>query len=367
MQPVIATEHVNAEGKVVAQAQLNSEATLNSLSLDMIDLLTPKLNEWSSRDEVVCVLITGAGDKAFCAGGDIQSLYHAMTANHHAGEVVDEYPFDFFEREYRLDYQLHTYPKPVVCLGHGIVMGGGLGIFSAARHRIVTEKTRIALPEVTIGLFPDAGATWLLRNIPTHWALFMGLTGCNINAGDALTLNLGTQIVPVDQRDKVLEALLQISWHTDPKEHNVQITGTLESLSAAVVPATQLTDVPDSLSVEGTYADVAARVAQLRGINLWVDRGIQNMQNGCPTTVGIVVEQLRRAASMTLAQCFAMELTVGTHCAQNADFQEGVRALLIDKDGAPSWQFGDLESLPEAYVLSHFDEPWPANPLANLH
>ena len=120
-------------------------------------------------ESVAAVVLTGSG-RAFSAGGDIQALYRAMAANHQAGERVDDYPYDFFEREYRLDYALHTYPKPLVALGHGVIMGGGLGIFAAADFRVVAENVRIALPEVSIGLFPDAGGTWLLKQLPEHEA-----------------------------------------------------------------------------------------------------------------------------------------------------------------------------------------------------
>jgi enoyl-CoA hydratase/carnithine racemase len=144
--PVLLFEHATRSGHVLAEAHLHVEATLNSLSLEMIDIIHPALEGWAARPEVVAVLFTGAGDRAFCAGGDIQALYYAMVKNHEHGDVVDEYPFEFFEREYRFDHQIHTYSKPVIAVGHGVVMGGGLGILSAARYRLVTERSRIAMP-----------------------------------------------------------------------------------------------------------------------------------------------------------------------------------------------------------------------------
>jgi enoyl-CoA hydratase/carnithine racemase len=175
-QPVLFYEHPTASGHVLAHAHLHVEATLNSLSLEMIGLLAPMLTAWAEREDVIALLFTGAGERAFCAGGDIQALYHAIVKNHAQGEVVDDYPYQFFEQEYRLDYQIHTFPKPVVAVGHGVVMGGGLGIFSAADYRLVTEKSRIAMPEVTIGLFPDAGKTWLLLIMAPHFATFLVVT-----------------------------------------------------------------------------------------------------------------------------------------------------------------------------------------------
>ena len=161
--PVLFEELTCGNGKVVAMATLNVEKTLNSLSLEMIDLLTAQLVEWQSDDRISVVLFQGAGDRAFCAGGDIQALYQSMV-EHPGGP--NPYAEAFFEREYRLDYLIHTYSKPVMVWGHGIVMGGGLGIFGGCSHRVATEKSRIALPEITIGLFPDAGASVFLGKMP---------------------------------------------------------------------------------------------------------------------------------------------------------------------------------------------------------
>jgi enoyl-CoA hydratase/carnithine racemase len=362
--PVQLFEHPTASGHVLGEARLNFEGTLNSLSLEMIDIMSPALAGWAGRAEVVAVLFTGAGDRAFCAGGDIQALYHAMVKNHEHGEVVDDYPFQFFEREYRFDHQIHTFPKPVIAVGHGVVMGGGLGILSAARYRVVTERSRIAMPEVTIGLFPDAGQTWLLRNMPEHFATFLGVTGSHMNGADALMVGIGTHGIEQASRESVRERLCAASWQADG---HAAVQEALADLPAGEFPDAQVERLPDSLSVAGGIADAAASIAALRGGSDWIDRGIGAMESGCPTTVGIVVEQLRRAGAMSLADTFRMEMTVATHCANNHDFAEGVRALLIEKDNKPAWQFGDLDSLPQAYVDSHFVEPWAQNPLADLN
>ncbi|MDH3642679.1 MAG: enoyl-CoA hydratase/isomerase family protein [Gammaproteobacteria bacterium] len=361
--PVLLFEHETSSGHVLAEAHLHVEATLNSLSLDMIDIIHPALDAWAARPEVVAVLFTGAGDRAFCAGGDIQALYHAMVRNHEQGEVVDEYPFEFFEREYRFDYRIHTYPKPVIAVGHGVVMGGGLGILSAARYRVVTERSRIAMPEVTIGLFPDAGQTWLLRNMPRHHATFLGVTGSHMNGTDALAVGLGTHGVAIAARGEVRDLLCSAAWGGDPDE---AVGAALAALTPGEFPDSQVQHIPESLGTDGELGEVVATIEALQGSSDWIDRGIAAMQGGCPTTVGIVVEQLKRAGAMELADTFRLEMTVATHCANNHDFAEGVRALLIEKDNAPRWQFDDLASLPLAYVDSHFVEPWSQNPLADL-
>lgn len=363
---VVLTEHPLAGGFLLAEARLNSEATLNALSLDMIDILDPALRRWKDSETVVAVLLTSSGNRAFSAGGDIQALYRAMVRNHQAGERVDEYPYEFFEREYRLDYLLHRYTKPVIALGHGVIMGGGLGIFSAARFRIVSERVRIALPEVTIGLFPDAGGTWLLRGLAPHIGRFVGMTGSHLNAADALGIGLGTHNLSTGAFDSFIGKLASLAWRGEPEADGALIDACLRQLPSAELPASQLPLIPESLGAAEELGGVVESLRALAGVDPWIDRGLANLNRGCPTTVGIVFEQLRRAPALDLADCFRLEMTVATHCADNHDFAEGVRALLIEKDNNPTWQFGDLESLPDAYVQSHFAEPWARNPLHDL-
>ena len=362
---VLISELETANGCRLGHAALNVESTLNALSLDMVRSLTPALTRWSQDDSVTAVLITGAGDRAFCAGGDIQALYRAIVANHDAGSVVDDYPFRFFEEEYRLDYQIHTFSKPVITPWPS-VMTGGLGIFGASSHRIVTEKSRLAVPEITIGLFPDAGGTWTLGNMPAHWASFLGLTGSQINGADALLCGLATHAVGHDGRDSVLATLLELPWQNDADADEALVSEALDSLVPPSMPESVLVKIPErEIHRDDLAAEVAATHA-LAGASDWVDRGLKNLAHGCPTTAGIVIEQLRRVVGMSLADTFRLELTVATHCAHNEDFREGVRALLIDKDNSPQWRFGDLEHLQWDHVLSHFDEPWPEHPLADL-
>lgn len=358
--------HPTSSGHIVAEARLNNPATLNALSLEMIDHLAEALEAWAEDDRVVAVLLTGSGDRAFSAGGDIQALYRAIVQNHEQGERVEEYPYQFFEREYRLDYQLHTYRKPVLALGHGVMMGGGLGVFMAADFRVVPEKSRIAMPEVTIGLFPDAGGTWMLRNMARHQALFLGVTGASINSADAMLAGLATHAIAYSAFDTLREQLLNASWQGASEADSAVLAELLSGQPQAELPDANLSSIPEQLADAGSLTDVVAGVRSLRGSGSWIDAAVDAMENGCPTTVGIVVEQLARAPALSLADCFRMEMTIATHCADNHDFVEGVRALLIEKDNAPRWQFGDLDSLPEAYVLSHFEEPWAVNPLASL-
>lgn len=363
---VVIKERAVGQNLCVGHAELNVEGTLNSLSLEMIRILHPALQAWADREDVVGVVITGAGNKAFCAGGDIQALYHAIVANHAAGEVVDDYPFRFFEEEYRLDYGLHTYPKPVVTLGHGIVMGGGLGILGGSRYRVLTDRSRLAVPEITIGLFPDAGASWTLKNMSPHHAAFLGLTGSHVNAADGLLTGMGTHVIAHDSRQQWLDDLLGLPWSEHSPANHEMLETWLSALGEVDLAPSELAAVPERVPEFINLQAECAAIEDLAGRSKWIDRGIANLVGGCPTTAGIVVEQLRRVSTMDLADTFRMELVIATHCAQNEDFVEGVRALLIDKDGKPNWAFGSVTQVPAEHVLSHFDAPWPQNPLADL-
>src|SRR5262249_40007780 len=209
---VLLEERRTRSGYCIASATLNFEKTLNSLSLPMIEILAPQLARWAERSDVVAIALRGAGDRAFCAGGDIQALYRGMSRNHAEGREVDDYPRRFFEAEYRLDYAIHRCAKPVIAFGHGVVMGGGLGLFSASAYRLVTDRSRVARPEVTIGLFPDAGASWILRSLPAAYAAWLGMTGTHLQAADALHIGLATHSIAAGAWSQLVESMRSAGW-----------------------------------------------------------------------------------------------------------------------------------------------------------
>jgi enoyl-CoA hydratase/carnithine racemase len=354
--PLLIAERPAANGCVLGVLTLNVESSLNSLTLEMIRAMTKALGNWRSRDDLVAVVLNGRGPKAFCAGGDIQALYRSCVANQQARSQVDDYARCFFSEEYQLDLLMHQYPKPIVTLGHGVVMGGGFGLFSASRFRVLTERSRLAFPEITIGLFPDAGGSWVLKNMPLTVAAFLGLTGSQLNARDALNLGIGSHVVDHGTRDDLVPQLAELKWNARSNEANV---GLLESFLATVQTSvadleSELEAVPEWTVQLGDLASTTAALFALQGQSNWIDRGLENLRKGCPTTAAIVLEQLHRVQNMTLAESFAMELEIATRCAQLPDFPEGVRALLIDKDGQPNWRYKDFSQVPRAHVLSHF-------------
>ncbi|MFP6805756.1 MAG: enoyl-CoA hydratase/isomerase family protein [Pseudomonadales bacterium] len=370
--PVLFEERPASNGKFVAIATLNVEKTLNSLSLEMTDMLLEKLAAWRSDAKVCMLLIQGAGQKAFCAGGDIQALYRSMV-EHPGGP--NPYAELFFEREYRLDYMIHTYPKPVMVWGHGFVMGGGLGVFGGCSHRICTERTRIALPEITIGLFPDAGASVFLNNMPYYLARFMALTGCQINGQDALKVGLAEHLIPNDKKPDVVAALTDINWGDIGEENAGKLTALLAGFE-------NVTDFPDGqlsahseliqglmleCNASSVLADFERALSKIDTDDTWLQRAIDTFLGGCPTTAHIVIEQLQRTADLSLEDRFSLELTIAVQCTRTGEFAEGVRALLIDKDNRAKWQYPERDAVPTSWVNEHFVEKWTdGNPLQDL-
>ena len=356
------------DGGYVELATLNAPATLNSLTLEMIDVLTPRLEAWREDDELKCVVIRGSGERAFCAGGDIQALQGAINENHSAGEIVNNYPETFFEREYRLDYHLHCFPKPIVVLGGGVVMGGGLGLFAGGSVRVVTPKSRIALPEITIGLFPDAGASWLLGQLPTGHAAFLGLTGSHLNGADALACGLGTHAIDVDRLHQIPQRLAQQNWLDDPAANKTLAADAVKTFAAeaeVALPDAQLLRLTKDISL-GQGLDPMDAMRSQAGNSDWIDKGLATMEAGCPTSLAVVCEQLRRVRSMSLEECFQLEMVIAAQCARHKDFAEGVRALLVDKDNNPQWTYASLDEVPQHHIDAHFTAPWPENPLSGL-
>jgi enoyl-CoA hydratase/carnithine racemase len=366
--PVIFQTRDSGGGKQVGIATLNAPKALNSLSLEMIDLLDEQLRIWQSDDNIAAVVLDAEGEKAFCAGGDIVKLYHAM-AETPVGERVD-YAEQFFGREYRLDYLLHSFGKPLLCWGHGIVMGGGLGLLSGCSHRVVTEQSRIAMPEITIGLFPDVGGSWFLSRMPGRTGLFLGLTGANINAHDAVFVGLADRVLPHDTKASVLDALSGTAWSGGADDYGaVSAILRQHQLPADALPHSPVRehfDLINTLCDADSLPLLVDRITALDSDDKWLGKAVATLKKGCAQTAWLVWECQRRARQKSVREVFQMEWIVAVQCAMHADFREGVRALLIDKDGAPDFRFEDPGQLPAEYVAGFFDCPTDTHPLEDL-
>ena len=313
----------------VATVTLNRPSSHNALTLGMLETLAGWLDAWERDARVRLVVMTGAGERAFCAGGDIR----ALRANHGSEENAR-----FMATEYALDYRIHTYPKAVVALIDGIVMGGGMGLAQGARLRVVGERTRMAMPETAIGLFPDVGGSWFLARTPGHVGLYLGLAGPTIGAADAIYCGLADQYVGAAPLEP----------------------GEVERMRAAI----------DRHFAAPTVAAILAslRAEQAPGHREWAMRTAAALERASPTMLEVTFEQLRRGANLTLAECFRMELNIVHACFDHGDFAEGVRAMIVDKDRSPRWNPATLAEVDAAAVQRFFAPRWtPArHPLAHL-
>lgn len=369
-RPVLFEERPAGNGKRVAIATLNAEKSLNSLTLEMIDLLQEKFTAWEADDGVACVFLQGAGDKGFCAGGDVVALHRGSAAY---GEALpDNSAAEFFAREYRLDHHIHTYSKPVICWGNGIVMGGGIGLMSGASHRVVTASSRMAMPEITIGLFPDVGGTWFLNHAPGRTGLFLGLTGANINAADAKFVGLADRFIGHEKRDAVLAELCQTAWQQSGDKNRGLVSHVLRDFERGCIdqqPAGNVQghfDWINDITDGDDLVQIVAQISAYDGEDKWLSRAAKTLASGCPVTPHLVALQMRRGRHLSLADVFRMELTLAVNCTARGHFKEGVRALLIDKDRNPSWTPARVAEVSADEIAAFTAEPWAQHPLADL-
>ncbi len=358
-------------GKKIAIATLNAERSLNALSGNMIDLLYPQLIDWQQDDDVALVLLQGAGDKAFCAGGDIVHLYQEM--RDYVGDYAPEIE-RYFTKEYQLDYLIHTFSKPFIVWGTGIVMGGGLGMMVGASHRIVTETSRLAMPEISIGLYPDVGGTWFLNRMPEHCGLFLGLTGASINAADAKYTGLADFFISSDKKSTLIESLKTVNWgDTIALNHDKlsQVMHDIEVVSLTKSPNSNL-KAQQNLIAEVTGHDNLAKIIEAI-VNTsiddpWFNKAQRSLRQGSAISEHIVYRQLQIGKNLSLADCFKMELNLSVKAGKFGEFSEGVRALLIDKDNQPQWQFSDVDKVDVSIIDWFFESKWSEDnhPLSQL-
>jgi len=368
--PVIETKLLarNKTGEYIGVITLNKKQSLNALNLEMVQLMTACLAQWRNDNSVVAVFVDGAGDKAFCAGGDVVSMYQSMkivrTEQELPGKSKLEHPpqflSDFFSQEYSLDYCIHTYPKPIITWGGGIVMGGGLGLFAASKFAIATDTSRFAMPEISIGLFPDVGGSYFLNKMPAGVGLFLALTGASFNGLDAFDVNLASHKLSSESKHTLLT---QLTHMNEVSEEDIE--DALSALQLVDEPAFSMLEAKLQPSFNNLHAladarTLSAAVSQLANIvseknnDRWWNKALKKLDNGSPITANLVFEQLKRSKDYTLAECFRQELNIALSCSLYGEFEEGVRALLIDKDFTPKWLYQNRDDVPASLIQAHF-------------
>ncbi|MBL4661618.1 MAG: enoyl-CoA hydratase/isomerase family protein [Alcanivoracaceae bacterium] len=367
MPELIIFETIQGKHGNIARITLNNPKALNALNVEMIDAMQNALDSCENDEAIKAVFIQGVGDKAFCAGGDVVGLYRSMQAT--AAGDIPESAAGFFTKEYKLDYRLHTFSKPIISWGNGIVMGGGIGLAAACSHRIVTEKSMYAMPEVTIGLYPDVGASWFFNRMPQKIGLFLGLTGSRMNGSDAIFTKLADFFLLNEYKDELLSDLSEIEW-SDPHCDVQNVINNLTGFSHDEAPASNIRDNYDEIQYLLEHGELSAIVSNLTNIepkSKWLAFAQKGFLKGCPVTYRLVYEQIKRAKHLSLKQVFAMELIMSTRCAMNGDLQEGIRALLIDKDGKPQWSVDSVNEISDAQIEQFFTAPWSGDhPLENI-
>ncbi|MBS0467632.1 MAG: enoyl-CoA hydratase/isomerase family protein [Proteobacteria bacterium] len=357
-------------GEVLAEVRgqvglitLNRPKALNALSLGMVRDLMTVLLAWQQDPAVLAVAIRGSNKEgpfgAFCAGGDIRFV-------HQAGTVGNPELEDFFTEEYVLNHLIHNFGKPYIAFMDGIVMGGGMGISQGASLRIVTERTKMAMPETAIGLFPDVGGGYFLSRCPGRVGEWLALSGETIVAADAIAFHLADGFLPADQQAAVWDGL-GAQRFADGAAVQQWVNTKLLAAGACQVSAREQIDQYFAL------ADVPAIVAALEAAaDDWARATAATLRKRSPLMLHVVLEQIRRARTMSLADDLRMERDLVRHCFYlrpgQSETLEGIRALAVDKDQKPAWNPARIEDVPRELVQDFFKSPWPvhAHPLAAL-
>ena len=345
---------------------LNRPSALNSLTLDMVRTMTSALLDWRDQSDIHCVMVRSSSEKAYCAGGDIRFFHQKGKATATEGAALIE---DFFTEEYALNHLIHHYPKPYIALMDGVVMGGGMGIAQAgpaARIRVVTERTKMAMPEVGIGLFPDVGGGHFLSRANGQLGTYLGVTGEMIGASDALYAGLADVFVPAAELP-ALQALVIASSAGTVREAISRFAAPFAS--QADPASSRLAGMRESIEHHFSGNAINELMASLSADNSeFAAKTLETMRKRSPLMMCVTLSQLRRAATMTIGDCLRMERTMVRRSFEHGEVIEGVRALAVDKDHAPKWNPTTLAEVTPAMVERFFESAWPAyaHPLRSL-
>ncbi|MEQ9226889.1 MAG: enoyl-CoA hydratase/isomerase family protein [Parvibaculum sp.] len=316
---------------------LNRPKALNALTLDMVRMIHPKLAEWAKDDGVQCVVVEGAGDKAFCAGGDIRALYDW-------GQAGDPSALDFWREEYRLNRFIKRYPKPYVALMDGINMGGGVGLSAHGSHRIATERLTFAMPETGIGLFPDVGGTWFLPRAPGETGMYLALTGARLKAADTIYAGVADAYVPSGRLETLKDRL---AGGMPVREALGEVA---EDEGAA--PLRDLQDAADKHFGKSSVAEILASLRADGGA--WAAKTADAIETKSPTSTLVAYRQVREGAGLDFEDCMKLEFRLINGFVKGHDFYEGVRAVVIDKDQSPKWKPATLAAMTARDVDKYF-------------
>jgi len=345
------TAGADAEGDLIVQREgsagiirLNRPKAINAMTLEMSEGIDAALDRFESDPSVAVVLLEGAGERGLCAGGDIRGLYESSCAGGDLGKR-------FWRQEYVMNARIAKYPKPYVAFMDGLVMGGGVGLSGHARHRVVTERTKLAMPEVGLGFFPDVGGTWLLSRSPGEIGTYFGLTGQTMNGPDAIYARFADAVVPSAKLPVLREALTKVRAGATSADIKALIEGLATGETAGPVAAMQA-------NIDGWFAhdrmeDIVAAL-QRDGSEL-AQATLKTLGEKSPRGMVVTLRLLRLArASSSLEECLVREYRAALEVFRSDDFREGVRAAVIDKDRNPKWSPAAIEDVTPAMQAPYF-------------
>ncbi len=345
----------------IGVATLDNPSSLNALTFDMLQQLYEQLSLWHDDDDIVIIWLQGQGEKAFCAGGDVRTMHDVMRDE--SKPKVQEFCTTFFTLEYQLDYLIHTYSKPIIGWGEGIIMGGGMGLYMGVSHKLVTPASRLAMPEISIGLYPDVGGTWFLNKLEKGIGLFLGVTGVMVNASDAVAIGLADKMVLSHDKSTLLEQMQVTDWSL--VEDNYELVDELLDGFApqlgGIAPDAELQPLKEQIQracCSGSLNDVYENIQGIESESKWLMSAKKNLRQGSPISAHLCYRQLTEYRDLSLADCFRIELNASVRSGLLGEFQEGVRARLIDKDSSPNWMYQSIESVDGELITSMFTSLW---------
>lgn len=320
---------------------LNRPKALNALTLGMVLTMTEYLRAWANDAAVGAVLIDGAGERGLCAGGDLRALYDAAKSG-------NPLPQNFWAAEYRLDVLIARYRKPVIAIMDGVVMGGGVGISAYAAHRVVTERSAIAMPEASIGYFPDVGVSYLLARAPGYLGPHLALTGDRIGAADAMYCGLADIHIPAERLADIPSTLADCTTAQE-------VRACLDRMSSRPAPGKLSAAQPwiDACCSTDTVEDIFARLSAATGEA--AHAALETLQRMSPTALKITLRNIRSALSFSkIEQSFQQDYRISLKCIAGHDFIEGIRSVIVDKDRNPAWRPDKLEDVTPDSVDEYF-------------
>ncbi len=327
---------------------LNRPEALNALSIEMVRGISALLKEWAENDAVKAVCFKGAGERAFCAGGDIKSVYN-KGLEYRAGKTGVDYPVQILREEYNMNRLMFHYKKPLIALMHGITMGGGWGIAGNCDYRVITPDALFAMPETAIGFFTDVGSVYHLQSCPHHIGRYLVLTGARIGAADMMFAGIATHMAESDSEEEILKLL------SPRKQGYVETFKPEDSRLRGKSSMGELEHNANAIERHFAFNDPEVIVESLKAEEgQWASDSLKTLQSRCPLSVKVCARHYARAASMDFDAVMETDFILGQRFMDCPDFYEGVRAALIERDNAPQWSHESFRSVPESDVDACF-------------